>query len=85
MEPKEASCGLHTQEVHGSSPCAPTIPTIDSKRLHLVPIPPVPAKLPQLCQNCVITLQFGRTVPEPVSFALRFILASASRFICNFI
>ena len=25
MEPKEASCGLHTQEVHGSSPCAPTI------------------------------------------------------------
>jgi hypothetical protein len=25
MEPREASRGLHTQEVHGSSPCAPTI------------------------------------------------------------
>jgi hypothetical protein len=25
MEPKEASCGLHTQEVAGSSPVAPTI------------------------------------------------------------
>jgi len=25
MEPKEASCGLHTQEVAGSSPAAPTI------------------------------------------------------------
>ena len=25
MDPKEASCGLHTQEVAGSSPAAPTI------------------------------------------------------------
>jgi len=25
MEPEEASCGLHTQEVTGSSPVAPTI------------------------------------------------------------
>jgi hypothetical protein len=25
MEPKQASCGLHTQEVAGSSPAAPTI------------------------------------------------------------
>jgi len=41
--------------------------------------------LPQLCQNCVKTPQFGLTVPEPVAFALRFILASASRFICSFI
>ena len=75
---------LHTQEVWGSSPRAPTITTIDSKRLHLFLIPPVPAKFLQLCQNCVKTPQFGRAVPEP-SFALRFILASASRFICSFI
>jgi len=26
LEPKEARCGLHTQEVTGSSPVAPTIP-----------------------------------------------------------
>ena len=32
MEPKEASCGLHTQEVAGSSPAAPTI-----KICHLQP------------------------------------------------
>jgi len=27
LEPKEAWIRLHTQEVRGSSPCAPTIPT----------------------------------------------------------
>ena len=76
---------IHTQEVTGSSPVAPTITLFDSKRLHLVSFPPIPAKQPQLCQNCVKTPQFGSAVPEPDSFALRFILASASRFICNFI
>ena len=29
MEPEEASCGLHTQEVAGSSPAAPTTPMYD--------------------------------------------------------
>jgi hypothetical protein len=33
MEPKEASCGLHTQEVAGSSPAAPTTTPIDLKRV----------------------------------------------------
>ena len=33
MEPREASCGLHTQEVTGSSPVAPTIPALANQQL----------------------------------------------------
>jgi len=36
MEPREASCGLHTQEVAGSSPAAPTIPALADQQLAIL-------------------------------------------------
>jgi len=55
MEPKEASCGLHTQEVTGSSPVAPTTTPIDLKRVvrsesHRFRLS-FASLCPKLCQN----------------------------------
>ena len=61
---------LHTQEVRGSSPCAPTTPLIDFKRV-------------VQASSHHFRLSFTQIVSEfePPPFAWRFSLANASRFI----